>query len=161
MTVSIRRAEPSDSAAGAACHIACWREAYADIVDPAVLAERTSDLAGRTERWHQMTAAPQPRWLAVTDGDEVVGFSAAGPGRDDDIDIPLELYAIYVRVAHQGTGTADRLIGAAIGSAPACLWVFEANPRAQAFYARHGFVADGFRKIDPYFERPEIRMVRQ
>ena len=160
MTVSIRRAEPRDAAAGAACHIACWREAYAGILDPAVLAARTSDLADRTERWRQMTASPRPRWLAVTD-DEIVGFSAAGPGRDDGIDIELELYAIYVRAAHQGTGIADRLLGAAVGSAPAYLWVFEVNPRAQAFYARHGFGADGERKIDPFFERPEIRMVRE
>jgi len=160
VTITIRRAEPSDAAAGAACHIACWREAYADILDPAVLAERTSDLVDRTERWRQMTAAPQPRWLAVTESGEIVGFSAAGPGRDDGIDIELELYAIYVRAAHQGIGIADRLLRAAIGSAPAYLWVFEGNPRAQAFYARHGFEADGERKIDPFFERPEIRMVR-
>ncbi len=160
MTITIRRAKPQDAEAGAACHIACWREAYAVIVGPTVLAERTSDLAQRTGRWRQMIADARPRWIAVTDGESVVGFSAAGPGRDDDLDIELELYAIYVRAAHQGTGVADRLLRAAIGDAPAYLWVFEANPRAQAFYARHGFRPDGARKIEPFFEQPEIRLVR-
>jgi len=160
VTVTIRRALAHDAGAGAACHIACWREAYATIVEPKVLAERTSDLAERTERWRQMITDPRPRWIAVTAGGEVVGFSAAGPGRDDDIDIGLELYAIYVRAAHQGTGIADRLIETALGPAAAYLWVFEANPRARAFYTRHRFAPEGARKMEPLFERPEIRMAR-
>jgi len=157
----IRAATLEDARAAAACHIACWREAYAGILDPDVLAARTSDLEARTERWRHIIANTPPRWLAVADDGEVVGFSAAGPGRDDDVDVPLELYAIYVRKAQYGTGLADRLLTKAVGDEPAYLWVFEANPRAQAFYARHGFRPDGARKAPPYFGEPEIRMVRR
>ena len=157
---TIRAATLSEAEAAAACHIACWREAYADIVDPAVLAKRTSDLTERTERWRHIIANYPPRWLAIDGTGEVLGFSAAGPGRDD-IDVALELYALYVRAAHHGTGLADRLLTSAIAEDPAYLWVFEANPRARAFYTRHGFRPDGTRKLDPFFEQPEIRMVRR
>ena len=160
MDIAIRAATLDDAEAAAACHIACWKEAYADIVDPAVLAHRTSDLAERTERWRHITATYPPRWLAVDETGEVVGFSAAGPGRDEDIAVELELYALYVRAAHHGTGLADRLLAEAIGDAPAYLWVFEANPRARAFYSRRRFHPDGARKVDPFFDRSEIRMVR-
>jgi GNAT superfamily N-acetyltransferase len=159
--VTIRRGVPSDAAAAAALHIACWREGYAGIVPSEVLAERTNDLAERTERWRGFLTAGPPRWLAVADGGELVGFSAAGPGRDDDIDLDLELYAIYVLASQFGTGLGHRLIEAAIADAPAYLWVFEANPRAQTFYAKHGFEPDGSRKPEPSFREPEIRMVRR
>jgi hypothetical protein len=38
--------------------------------------------------------------------------------------------------------------------------VFEANPRARGFYARHGFVPDGTRQIEPGTGVPEVRLVR-
>jgi GNAT superfamily N-acetyltransferase len=159
--VTIRRGVPDDASAGAALHIACWQEAYAGIVDRDVLAARTNDLAERTERWRGFLSDGPPQWLAVAEDGELIGWSSAGPGRDDDIDLDLELFAIYVRAAHYGTGVAARLLVAAIGDAPAYLWVFEANGRARAFYERHGFTPDGARKPEPSFLEPEIRMVRR
>jgi GNAT superfamily N-acetyltransferase len=158
---SIRVARVEDAAAAAACHAACWREAYAQIVDPVVLAERTSDLAERTRRWRRRLEEGAHRWLALVPDDVVVGFAARGPGRDDDIDLDCELEAIYVRQAYWGSGLADRLLEVTIGDDPAYLWVFEANERARGFYARHGFVPDGTAKHDPFFDRNEIRMVRR
>lgn len=57
----------------------------------------------------------------------------------------MELYAVYVRASQYGTGLGHRLLEAAIGDAPAYLWVFEANVRARGFYARQGFEPDGAR----------------
>lgn len=159
--VTIRRGAPADAEAGAALHIACWREAYAGVVEPEALAARTHDLAERIERWRAFLTDRPPLWLAVHDDGELIGFSWAGQGRDDDIDHELELFAIYVRAAHYGTGVGVQLLEAAIGDAPAYLWVFEANARARAFYARHGFEPDGARKPEPSFHEPEIRMVRR
>jgi GNAT superfamily N-acetyltransferase len=156
---TIRAARVEDAEDAAVCHIACWREAYAEIVDPAVLAERTSDLARRTRRWREKLEAGAHRWLALAD-QCVVGFAARGPGRDEDIDLSCELEAIYVRRAYWGSGLADRLLKVAVGTEPAYLWVFEANIRARGFYARHGFVPDGTANHDPMFDRNEIRMVR-
>jgi GNAT superfamily N-acetyltransferase len=158
--VTIRKGVPDDAGAVAALHIACWQEGYAEIVPPHVLAKLTDDLDARTERWRSFLTDGPPRWLAVDDEGELVGFASAGPGRDNDIDLDLELYAIYVRSSQYGTGVGHRLIETAIGDAPAYLWVFEANARARTFYERHGFEPDGARKLEPSFHEPEIRMVR-
>jgi GNAT superfamily N-acetyltransferase len=158
--VTIRPAIADDAAAGAALHIACWREAYAPFTDPDVLARLTDDLEERTARWHSYIADGLPRWLAVADEGELVGFASAGPGRDGDIDLDLELYAIYVRASQYGGGVGPRLLEAAIGDAPAYLWVFEANDRARGFYARHGFEPDGSSKPEPSFQEPEVRLRR-
>ena len=40
----------------------------------------------------------------------------------------------------------------------AALWVADPNPRAQAFYRKHGFVADGTAQVEDGVR--EIRMVR-
>jgi predicted GNAT family N-acyltransferase len=40
----------------------------------------------------------------------------------------------------------------------AALWVADPNPRAQAFYRNHGFVADGTAQVEGGMR--EIRMVR-
>ncbi|MFY0406322.1 GNAT family N-acetyltransferase [Solicola sp. PLA-1-18] len=156
----IRTATADDAEAAAACHVACWREAYAGLVDADVLARRTGDLATRIERWRAFATQDPPRWLA-TWGDEVVGFAAAGPGRDDDVEVALELYAIYVRAAWHGAGVATRLLHRAIGDAPAYLWMFDGNARAASFYARHRFVPDGTRKHDPDFGVDEVRLTRR
>lgn len=157
--VTIRPAGPDDAAAGAALHIACWREAYAPFTDPEDLARLTDDLEERTERWRSYISAGPP-WLAVADDGELVGFAAAGSGRDDDIDLDLELYAIYVRASQYGAGVGHRLFRMAIGDAPAYLWVLEANARARGFYRRQGFEPDGARRIEPEFSKPEVRLRR-
>jgi GNAT superfamily N-acetyltransferase len=164
--IAVRRAATGDAEACAYCHLLSWREAYAGIVDPVMLAERTADVEGRVARWRQFIEDGAERWIAVNPSpdapvtDRVVGFSAPGFCRDEDAPRKLELYAIYVRQAWWGSGIGDRLLEVAIGNEPATLWVLEANARAQRFYARHGFEPDGARKDDPFFSRPEIRMVR-
>ena len=49
----------------------------------------------------------------------------AGPPRDDDAPVPLELYAINVLRRAHGTGLADELMSRTIGDRPAYLWVLE------------------------------------
>ena len=70
----------------------------------------------------------------------IVGCAGAGPAQDDDADaaVPYELQMLYVLAQAHGTGLGLRLLDAAIGGKPALLWVLEDNPRAQAFYRKHG-----------------------
>lgn len=163
----IRRAEVADAAAGAWCHLLCWREAYDGLVEPGLLAERTNDVERRIERWASALADGVVRWIAVNPDpaagveDRVIGFSAPGPSRDEDAPTPLELYAIYARKAWWGTGLGARLLDVAIGKEPATLWVLEGNHRARAFYRHHGFREDGTRVDEPFFAVPEIRMTRR
>lgn len=69
---------------------------------------------------------------------------------------------IYTLARVHGSGAGQLLLDALIGADAAFLWVLEDNPRAQAFYAKNGFVADGARKLMPpeWNSLPEVRMVR-
>lgn len=157
-TPTIRSAEPGDAEAFSACHLACWREAYEDLwgserfaeFDPAKLAIR---------RRREIDSGIADHFLAEVDG-EVVGIAIAGPSREDNPPTERELYAIFVRQEHQGSGIADDLLVAAIGDGPALLWVYRDNPRASAFYVHHDFIPDGNEKIDSAGIL-EIQMVRK
>lgn len=161
-------------AAIARVHVAGWREAYGHLLD-----ERFYDdavLASRTEQWAQWLTQPEscartrlavrtdpstpvtaPGLLPSTD---VVGFASVGEARDDDR-TGLELWALYILSSHYGTGLGQALLDAAIGTAPATLWVAEDNPRARSFYARNGFTPDGTRNVDAAADDlAEIRMTR-
>jgi GNAT superfamily N-acetyltransferase len=166
MEIEIRRAGVADAEAGAWCQLKCWLEAYAELLDPGRLAERTGDIDRRIERWTSRLEEGVLRWVAINPDpeaamqDRVIGFASPGPTRDDDAPTPLELYAIYVREKWWGSGLAQRLMDVAIGKEPASLWVLDGNERAKAFYRRQGFVEDGAPIDEPFFGVPEIRMVR-
>jgi predicted GNAT family N-acyltransferase len=66
---------------------------------------------------------------------------------------------LYVYAAHHGTGIAPPLLDAVVDPEESvALWVADPNPRAQAFYRKHGFVADGTAQAEDGVR--EIRMVR-
>jgi GNAT superfamily N-acetyltransferase len=156
--VRLRPAVPEDAVAGAAMHAACWREAYTPYADPDLLAARLADTDGWVAAWTRQLAEGPPRVVAEADG-ELVGFAVVGPGRHHG-DAATELYAIYTRAAWWGTGLGQRLWDAVRPDEPCCLWVLEDNARAQAFYARNGFVADGEREFYDGLGTWETRMVR-
>jgi GNAT superfamily N-acetyltransferase len=167
-TPTVRRAVPADAEAFAACHLACWREAFADLWD----AERFEGLdLGRmaSRRRKEIEAGVADHYLVEGDGSDdstgsgetsVIGIAIAGPSRDEDAPTERELYAIYIREAHQGSGLADDLLEAAIDAHPATLWVYRDNPRASAFYVHHDFIPDGEERVDSEGIL-EIRMVRR
>lgn len=163
----IRPAGVEDAEAGAWCHLLCWREAYADLVDPAKLAERTADIDTRIERWTTAAKEGRPRWVALNPDpdaplrDRVVGFVAIRPAQDEDAPVSLEVQAIYTRKAWWGTGLGTRLMEVAVGKQPASLWVLEGNEQAKAFYRHKGFVEDGTVAGEPFFDVTELRMVRR
>ena len=156
----LREATPDDALAGARMHIACWREAYGPLTDPAVLEPLLADETAWADRWRlHLEAGLVPRTLALV-GDEIVGWACVGPGRDDDSPAPEELYALYVREAWHGTGLGARLTRLLLGDRPAYVWVLEDNARARAFYARQGFTPDGRRTRDDRLGLWDIRMAR-
>ena len=164
---AIKPAGIEDAEAGAWCHLQCWLEAYADLVDPVKLAERTADIDKRIERWTTAAKEGRPRWVALNPDPEapmrerVVGFIAIRANQDEDAPVPLEVQAIYTRKAWWGTGLGSRLMEVAVGKQPASLWVLDGNERAMAFYRHKGFVADGTVADDPFFDVAELRMVRR
>lgn len=150
---------PADAEAGAALHMACWREAYAPYADPALLAQRLASTDRFVAAWRKQLADGPPRVLADVDG-EPVGFAVVGPNRDPDGPAATELFAIYVRAAWWGTGVGQALWDAVAPSESCSLWVLEANERAQGFYRRQGFVADGARDFYEDLGTWAVRMVR-
>lgn len=150
----VRPAGPDDAERVAVFQTAVWREACAGLVPQAYL-DRVG-VEQRLERWAGRFATGSRRVALAECGGAVVGVVSWDPSSG----VGLELKSLYVAATHRGTGLADRLLGAALGRWPACLWVFAGNPRARAFYARHGFVADGESALDPDTGLGELRMVR-
>ena len=138
-----------------------WQETYRGLVrdevldDPGAVAarERFWTAALTDERWSRNRVAVAER------GGQVVGVAMSGPPLDADARWTTQLYLLYVLAAHHGSGAGAALLHrVAPPTESVALWVADPNPRAQAFYRRHGFVADGATTVDDGI--PEIRMVR-
>lgn len=159
--ISVRPAREGDGAGIARVQYTGWHEAYTGRMPQSVL--DGLDIERGTAYWTRVAAEAAGQLFVAVAADEVVGFASAGACRDDDA-VPgrIELYAIYVLAAHYGTGAGRALLDAAIGDAPASLWVLEDNPRARSFYTREGFVPDGAVKDDDRWGEAlrEVRLVR-
>jgi GNAT superfamily N-acetyltransferase len=161
MDYHIRQATPEDAEAVVGMHTLVHEECYARQLSAEFFRARRDSFPERVERRRQFLATTDPRLIAL-DGEDVVGLADAGPGHDEDGPAALELYTLYTLSRTHGSGLGAALLNAAIGDSPAYLWVLEDNPRAQAFYRKHGFRPDGARKLLPpeWESLPEIRMVR-
>ncbi len=89
---------------------------------------------------------------------ELVGIAMSGPPLDAASAGARQLYVLHVYAAHHGTGVGPALMEAVVDPEESvALWVAEPNPRAQAFYRKHGLVADGTAQVEDGVG--EIRMV--
>ncbi|MCQ1986398.1 GNAT family N-acetyltransferase [Arthrobacter sp. zg-Y844] len=169
MSFSIRRALPGDAEDFVSVHLQSWRESYAHVLGDEVFRRREADRSAAVEHRRAALAeqAMEPairNWLAHSEDGRLLGFASAGPARDSDADVPLELWSIYILAEAYGKGVGQALLEQAVDKEPAYVWVLEDNARAQAFYRRNGFVADGTSKDLPQVwagtGMVEIRMVR-
>jgi GNAT superfamily N-acetyltransferase len=158
MALLIRPARVSDAEAISAIRVQSWRETYVGLLSAEFLG--TLDAEAQVPRWRDQIAGGRNILVAEVDG-ETRGFAIAGPAREANPPRDLELQVIYQLATEHGSGSGQALLDAAIGDRPAVLWVAEQNPRAQAFYRRNGFAADGTRKVvEEWDNLVEIRMVR-
>lgn len=155
--VILRRACPEDAEALAHLHLDVWDDAYTGLMSQEILDDRREKVAERVERWRAILAGPHGNLLAEGP-DGLIGFAAAGEGRDNDVDIELELMALYVRAGWWGSGVGYALFEEAVGDRASYLWVLASNERAIRFYERQGFRLDGTR--DEHDEGLHVRMVR-
>jgi ribosomal protein S18 acetylase RimI-like enzyme len=162
MTINfdVRRAEPADAPSMAIVHVDTWRETYRGLMsdavldDPALLdwRERFWDAALTDPKYEQNTVV-----VASHEG-TLIGIAMSGPSLDG-ADEPQQLYLLYTYAAFHGSGVGTALLNAVIDpTTPAALWVADPNPRAQAFYRKNGFMADGTVKVE--HDVRDIRMVR-
>ena len=173
MALTVRAADVADSGAIASSHVRSWQVGYAGVIAGDFLRRLDLELPQRTTRWQTLIlgAEAEGRFVLVGEIDgEVAGWMSGGGYRDAQPEDPTlgEVYGCYVDPAHWRQGVGSALMAAALehlaraGYPEAALWVLEENPRARAFYERHGWVADGARKL---FEvaggrYPEIRYRR-
>ena len=157
----VRQARVQDVTQMARVHVRCWQETYRGLMSDAVLddpgfpaaRERMWTAYLTDDRYRQNRAA-----VAVRD-DELVGIAMSGPPEDVMAAWTRQLYVLYVHAADHGTGAGRALLEAVVDPAErAALWVADPNPRAQAFYRKHGFDPDGTAQTEGGVR--EIRMVR-
>ena len=160
-TLTVRAPGLEDVPEMARVIVRCWQETYRGLVPDAVL-DDPGFPAARERFW--TAALTDERYrdnrLAVAERDgELIGVAMSGPARDHGATWSRQLYVLYVVAAEHGTGAGPALLDAVVDAdEPVALWVADPNPRAQAFYRKHGFVADGASQLDDGVR--EIRMVR-
>lgn len=146
----IRQAVEGDAAPIARLHVDAWQAAYRGILPDEML--DGLDVAERTRRRRALLARPPSpnirNWVCEAN-EELLGWAATGPARDDDLDDSvLELYAIYLQPDVIGRGHGRALMqhcladAAQRGFVEMTMWVLTGNERAQHFYRAAGFVRD-------------------
>jgi ribosomal protein S18 acetylase RimI-like enzyme len=157
----VRPARVQDVRQIARVHVRCWQETYRGLMTDAVL-DDPGFPAARQRMWTDVLTSERYRQnrVAVAERDgELAGIAMSGPPEDVTAAWMRQLYVLYVYAADHGTGAGEALLEAVIDSSePAALWVADPNPRAQAFYRKHGFAADGTARFEDGVR--EIRMVR-
>ena len=142
-------------------NVRCWQESYRGLMSAAVLDDRDF-LTARERFWTAALTDARYREnrVAVAERNgELVGIAMSGPPLDAPAAWARQLYVLYVNAADHGAGAGPALLNAVIDAEEsAVLWVADPNPRAQAFYRKHGFVADGTAQVEDGVR--EIRMVR-
>lgn len=158
---AVRAPQVEDAEEVGRVHIQVWREAYGEHMPADFLEGLNPVRAAESFRLRIEMDEPDGIVVAATGHDgEIVGIASAGPTRDEDAPTDWELYSINVLAAHHGSGVASQLFTAAVAERPATLWVVRDNPRADAFYRRHGFSVEGATKIHEGSGATEIRMIR-
>ena len=160
-SVTVRPARVEDAAAMARMLVRSWRETYRGLMPDRVLDDHGL-VEARERLWTKALVDERYRAnrVAVADrGGAVIGVAMAGPPETPEPGWSVHLYVLYVLAADHGSGIGAALLDAVVDPhESAALWVADPNPRAQAFYRKHGFVFDGTVQVDDGVR--EIRMVR-
>lgn len=157
---------PADAPALARLHVRGWEVAYGNLISgdqwfgPEAIERRTA----------QWTAWLSPDRTGDSLGvyrigrdreDTPIGFAVSWPPSDPEPVRERELSLLYIDEAWFGSGLGRALVEAVIGDEPASVWVAEENPRAQRFYEKLGFVADGATQVEDHLAGiRDLRMVR-
>ena len=152
MTWIIRTASVADAQSLAAFGHRVFSDTFAADNDPTQLSRYVDAAYTPAAQAGELADPAITTWLACDADDRPIGFaqvrrgpappSVSGPS-------PLELWRLYVDGQWHGRGVAGALMQTILDAAAlegaGTLWlgVWERNPRAQAFYRKHGFVPVG------------------
>ncbi|WP_193072109.1 MULTISPECIES: GNAT family N-acetyltransferase [unclassified Brevibacterium] len=163
MTIVVRSPAIEDVKAMAKVHVESWQETYQGTMPDEIL-YAPDFLQRREQLWNSLFVdGNQDKFrvaVAELDG-QIVGIAMAGPSNDEDRRGKAELFVLYTYESIQGRGAGAKLLEAVlVPEEPVSLWVADPNPRAQAFYRKMGFIADGSTSTDADDGVTEIRMIR-
>lgn len=172
---SVRTGRVSDTPALGLVQATVWREMYADVVPPEVL--EAFDAHRFASAWRQSLAdppSPVHRLLVACAGDQVVGFTAIAPAKEDEAGLPDGTGEVLLLVVHpdaRRSGHGSRLLNAAADTLRAsdrsalASWLPGGNEPARSFADRAGLTPDGAwreRVVGPQGQTArEIRVVAQ
>lgn len=149
--VTVRRATLADAAAVAALAAKTFEETFAADNRPEDMAAHLATAYGVPQQAAEIADPDYVTLLAFADG-TLAAFAQVRrktPPACVTGDGPIEIHRFYVDQPWHGRGVARPLMDASVeavrgfGGRTAWLSVWERNPRAQAFYAKAGFVRVG------------------
>jgi GNAT superfamily N-acetyltransferase len=152
--VSIAALAPPELAELAAFINHCWREAYAEILDPDFLVGLTTSTRLAILR-RKLGAGAE---VIVARDTAIIGMAMWGTSQLPGLADAGEIDMLYLAAHRTGTGLGHRLLERAEaglwrrGFARVGLGVFSDNRRAIRFYAQHGYAAVGH-KVDHLADR--------
>ncbi|MBQ7492417.1 MAG: GNAT family N-acetyltransferase [Clostridia bacterium] len=159
MGFTIKKMESDEEIKGKAyVHWKSWQEAYLGLVDQAYLDALT------LEKCEEIAYKWPDNIVIAKDGGRVIGFSAYGKYRSDELPDAGEIFAIYILPEYYGRGVGVRLMREALSKLSeypqAAVWVLKGNARAIRFYEKCGFQFDG-REEEIMLGSPvtELRMI--
>lgn len=170
MEIQIRDAQLQDAALLAELGRQTFFEAFHDSNDPARLAQFLNQTYAPELQCQELQDPAITTLVAMVDG-RPAGFAQLRHGAPEPCVTglgPIELQRIYALQAFLGAGVGKALLSACLerakeqGFKTIWLGVWEHNPRAQAFYVKHGFRQVGSHPFDVggdlqtdlIFERP-------
>ncbi|WP_182113902.1 MULTISPECIES: GNAT family N-acetyltransferase [unclassified Actinotalea] len=159
--VTVRPAVVADAPEMARVHVDSWRQTYRGLMPDSVLDD--PELLRRREHFWTVGLTDERyrgNRVAVSEIDgAVVGIAMSGPARDPDATWSRQLFVLYVDAAHHGSGAGAALLDAVLDpDEGVAAWVADPNPRAQAFYRKHGFAPDG--RSTTEMDVRQVRFVR-
>ena len=161
--IKIRPASLDDAKIMGEIHYYTWLTTYARILDENYL--KTRSLKKSSEIFEKNQCKNH---LVASLNEQVCGFIAYGPARDNNLTIDSEIYAFYVLKAFQKKGVGKALLHEVLkilkqlGYSTVSLCVLSENQQAITFYEQNGFVKDGNKRtINLGKLLTEIRLVKK
>ncbi|WP_246136382.1 GNAT family N-acetyltransferase [Leekyejoonella antrihumi] len=144
---SVRTARTADVAAVGEVQAAVWREAYADVLAPEIIA--AFEPHAFAAAWEQSLRTPPSSWhrlMVATEVNQVVGFAAFAPTDESGV---AEILAMGVHPEHQRLGHGSRLLNATVDTlrvgdfTQVELWLLVSDELSRAFLEKAGLHPDG------------------
>lgn len=119
----IRKPRAGEPRELAELHVECWRQTHSHLLAPDYFCQ---DLVGqRLPTWQNIVSTGAERPVVIAEHDSHLIEFGPRASRSTRTPRPLELYNLYLHVNHQGCGTGQALMDAAIDELPAFLWFAE------------------------------------